>query len=290
MKTVCCNICKKEIVLSNFNRHYNSKHLNKKIKYKNYNRKEKRIECEICNNTILEGFFNAHLKMHEKQNKTQENKNYIIKDGKYVCKFCKYETTKDGIGNHIRYNHLGFKKIISSDKNYSIWNKGLTKETDERVDNSAKKISISLQKASKEGRLTGKASTPEKEQEKIEKIRKKINEKYANGWEAICGRTKKYEYESPIAGKIKVDGTWELKVAQYLDTLNVIWTRNKKRFDYINLENKKSTYCPDFFVFDWNSFIEVKGYETELDHCKWRQFNQNLIIWREKDLKEKNIL
>ena len=99
------------------------------------------------------------------------------------------------------------------------------------------------------------------------------------------------DYESPIAGKIKIDGNWELKVAEYLDFLKVKWKRNKKRFSYFNVfKNKESTYCPDFWVEDWNTFIEVKGYETDLDRCKWAQFSEPLLIWKKDKLKELNLL
>ena len=58
------------------------------------------------------------------------------------------------------------------------------------------------------------------------------------------------------------------------------------RFNYIKPNGDKSTYCPDFFVHNWNSFIEVKGYETELDRCKWSQFNKNLLILRKNEIDE----
>jgi hypothetical protein len=124
-----------------------------------------------------------------------------------------------------------------------------------------------------------------------ERRREEMLERYSKGWECRCGRAKKYDYISKSAGKIKVDGTWELKVAEYLDSLNINWTRNKKRFEYFNsIKEKKSTYCPDFFVEDWNTFIEVKGYKTKLDEIKWSQFNFNLQIWDYKKLKELNLL
>lgn len=106
---------------------------------------------------------------------------------------------------------------------------------------------------------------------------------YDSGWEPVCGRAKKYDYESPVAGRIKVDGTWELMVARHLDYIGVKWERNRKRFKYIKPDGKESTYQPDFYVYDWNTFLEVKGYETQLDQCKWSQFAEPLLIWK-KDI------
>ena len=116
--------------------------------------------------------------------------------------------------------------------------------------------------------------------ERREKIRDNIVERYKNGWESTAGRCEKLDYLSESAGNIKVDGTWELKVAIYLDSLGVKWIRNRERFEYFNSEkNRISTYCPDFYVENWHCYIEVKGYKTKLDDIKWSQFQHKLEIW-----------
>jgi hypothetical protein len=120
---------------------------------------------------------------------------------------------------------------------------------------------------------------PVKLAEKRKKVSDNMKSRYASGWEPTCGRSKKYEYESPIAGKIKVDGTWELKAAKHLDRINVVWERNRKRFDYVKPDGTNSTYQPDFYVKDWDTFVEVKGYKTELDESKWKQFPHKLEVW-----------
>jgi len=145
------------------------------------------------------------------------------------------------------------------------------------------KMKLSLANKGKSGKL----HTEETKQ----LLSKLMKERYTNGWESSsCGRAKKYKYHSLVAGEIIVDGTWELSVSKYLDSIGVIWERNKTRFPYINLNGTTSTYCPDFWVDDWNSYIEVKGYKTDLDKCKWSQFKDNLIIWEKKELKELKIL
>ena len=140
------------------------------------------------------------------------------------------------------------------------------------------------------GKSKGIGSTEEKENIRKEKIRLSINKRYASGWESTAGRSKKYDYDSPIAGKIKVDGTWELKTCKFLDQNNYKWIRNTKRFNYIDDNGKKRTYCPDFYLIDSDIFIEVKGYITKLDKIKWSQFSNKLEVWDKKTLKDKNIL
>jgi hypothetical protein len=138
--------------------------------------------------------------------------------------------------------------------------------------------------------FSGFALTEEKEKERRKKLGNIINKRYDNGWKPVCGRAKKINYEKNDGVVISVDGSWELRCCIYLDSINVTWERNLKRFEYINLSGNTSKYTPDFYVKDWDSYIEIKGYETDLDRCKWKQFKYNLLIWNKQKLKELNIL
>jgi len=123
-----------------------------------------------------------------------------------------------------------------------------------------------------------------------ELARKRIIKRYEEGWLPKAGRCKKYVHTSPIAGIIHLDGTWELAVAKWLDSKQYNWKRNTKRFQYINLKNSISHYTPDFWVEELGGYLEVKGYETALDRCKWSQFTEPLLIWKNKELKEHGVL
>lgn len=173
------------------------------------------------------------------------------------------------------------------------WLKGLN--INREPYNKGKKLEeiVSLERAKEIKKIqseTGKIGYEHTEETK-KRLSVLMSERYAAGWEVKCGRAPKFNYESPIAGIIKVDGSWELKVAKYLDSIGVEWKRNKERFEYDNtIKNKISTYCPDFYVKDWNIYIEVKGYKTELDEIKWKQFKFELKIWDKNKLKELKIL
>ena len=156
------------------------------------------------------------------------------------------------------------------------WNKGLTKDSSDLVKSSSEKCSQSMK-----GKNKGKTASEETRQKMSESKRRL----YLAGWDPICGRCKKISYESK-AGPVKLDGSWELLVAKYLDYLNLKWLRNYKRFEYINLNEKNATYRPDFWVEEWTSYLEVKGYETDLDRCKWRQFPEPLLVWRKDKIEE----
>ena len=151
----------------------------------------------------------------------------------------------------------------------SPWNKG-------------KPLPYEVGTKGKPGTFSGKKHSDESKK----KMSLKIIERYENGWEPKAGRCKKYDYESTIAGKIKVDGTWELIFCKYLDAKGLTWARNKKRFPYIRPDGVVATYQPDFYVEDWKTYVEVKGYETALDRAKWVQFPEPLKVLRRKEIGE----
>ena len=232
------------------------------------------FEYEKCNKTFEKrNSLSNHIKSHNDQK---------IKT-KWMCPLCNDEI-KSSRKRHVEYcNGLGKR---SKRKKYSKSDlKGMTYEN--RYGEKSNEVKQKISKS-----LTGKnwLSSVKDINSFKEKCSKQMKLRYKNGWESKAGRCKKIDYESKIAGKIKIDGTWELKFAQYLDSINVIWYRNKKRWKYIGLDGKEHTYCPDFYVNDWLSFIEIKGYETDLDRCKWNQFPENLKIFKRKELKELQII
>lgn len=137
----------------------------------------------------------------------------------------------------------------------------------------------------------GKGQLSEESRTKLAvEARIRILERYEAGWMPKAGRCKKYKYTSLSAGEVYLDGTWELAVAKWLDEKEYSWKRNTRRFQYTNLKGSISHYVPDFWVDNLHSYIEIKGYETELDRCKWSQFTEPLIVWKKKELTEMNIL
>lgn len=123
----------------------------------------------------------------------------------------------------------------------------------------------------------------EKYAEKCKKHSIQIKKRYEQGWLPKAGRCKKIEYNSQIAGIITVDGTWELLVAKFLDTTGLQWDRNTRRFPYY-FENVERNYTPDFYVKDFDVYIEVKGYKTLKDTAKWEQFKNKLLILQKNEI------
>lgn len=212
---------------------------------------------------------------------------YIMKNGKQCCsKHCsscpsmKIKNRGDKLGKIPKWKN-GHPRGMSGKK---PWNIGKTYEElwgQERADKYKEKIRI--QNTGKQGSFS--KMSHKKQEIYRERHREAILRRYKSGWMPKAGRCKKIVYESKVAGKVLVDGTWELAVAKYLDSLGVEWRRNKNRFGYLHPNGKESFYTPDFYVKDWDSYIEVKGYETDLDRCKWSQFQYKLEIWKKEKIK-----
>lgn len=207
----------------------------------------------------------------------------MAKPSKCCCVICGKELTNLGLPGHINIVHAGnssFKDAGNNARRGSPpWNKGLTAISDVRVREQNKKaLDTQMRKAPADRKF----KMSDEARAKIALAKRKL---YDNGWQPVCGRAKKYEYISKTAGHIRVDGTWELLVCRYLDSLKLTWSRNTKRFPYISPSGKMSTYQPDFYISEWDSYLEVKGYQTEKDNAKWTQFPHKLIIWKKDKIK-----
>jgi hypothetical protein len=105
------------------------------------------------------------------------------------------------------------------------------------------------------------------------------------GYRKGAGQTKGGRYQG-----FYFDSPFEIEIAKYLDTLDIKWKRNTKRFYFI-FNNKKTYYIPDFYIN--NSFyLEAKGYwhgdkqqKTE-EAVRQNNLNWKVIMW--KDWKKNN--
>lgn len=136
----------------------------------------------------------------------------------------------------------------------------------------------------------GRAASEEKEllrRKKISETAKK--NKKSGGYRKGSGIGRGGWHDSPIAGKVYLDSTWELSYAKFLDESSIQWKRNTQRFAY-QYNGELHYYIPDFFLVEKELFIEVKGYETAVDRAKWKQFPHKLQVIRESDLRELKLI
>lgn len=126
-------------------------------------------------------------------------------------------------------------------KGKTAWNKGLSKTNDIRV----QKYSSTLSQ-----KLKGKPGKPHTAESK-RKISLKMSAHNKGG------RCQWYE----VAGQ-KVQGTWEKNIAEKLESFGVLWEKlkcNKHTLKYF-LDGKERNYTPDFYLKDYDVYLEVKGH------------------------------
>ena len=67
----------------------------------------------------------------------------------------------------------------------------------------------------------------------------------------------------------KYQGSWEFLYALYLESKNIKFVCHKgvRRFEY-EINDKILTYCPDFYLKEFDEYIEIKGYFSKDDQIK----------------------
>jgi len=86
--------------------------------------------------------------------------------------------------------------------------------------------------------------------------------------DANC-RCKWHTYKHSNGTEYRVQGTWELKFIQWMDENNLRFECHKGRLDYIDDHGIVRSYYPDFFVYDWNSYVDPKA-----DHWYKKQYRK----------------
>jgi len=106
------------------------------------------------------------------------------------------------------------------------------------------------------------------------------------------GHAKVFLYKSEIAGQMKLNKE-EIEIAKIFDKLKIQWIRNKIGFNYIALNGEQRKYYPDFYLPQYNLYIEYKGWITYEMHYKMEQAkklnNINLLIIYSNDKRYKNL-
>ena len=64
---------------------------------------------------------------------------------------------------------------------------------------------------------------------------------------------------------------------------NIVVEDNLKYFPYIPNE-KEHLYNPDFYLPDYNIYVEVKGYYDDKDLAKWKYFTEKLYVLKAAEI------
>lgn len=208
-------------------------------------------ECKECKKQFeKKQSYAAHVGSHSRGESYKLNRKKTpdrIKNTSSFCKFCGTEFINSKIGGHVARCKLNPIK--------------------ESVD---KKISKAL---------IGKPLSMER-REKLKKSMKLAVDRNPDSYSSnnVSGRTRIIEYSG-----FKLKGSWELLVAKWLDHNKIKWTNKIEGINYVWPDGSIHKYYPDFYLIDLDFYIEVKGYERDIDKEKWKSV-KNLIVLKHKEI------
>jgi len=247
------------------------------------------IKCEKCERKISASNFNRHFfTCKGKINTLHINEAWKQKNGKYKCPYCEKEYNRMGIISHIMRSHTNpeiWKNSGWNNRNikHVSWNKGLTKETDDRVKQTGQCYSKNIKTGITTPSFLGKHHTKE--------TKEQIGDKLSRNNKG--GRCKWYEVIKPNGKTETVQGTWERDFVKVLNILDENWIKpgvgNKNHtYEWLDKEGKKHNYTPDFYSPKLNKYFEVKGYWWGEDKLKMKyvleQHKLNVEIIQKKEL------
>ncbi len=200
----------------------------------------------------------------------------------FICSFCSKECK-----NH--NSHRNHERLCKSNPNYQLtWLEKNCSKLDfyndpsyrekQRLNSLGKKHSKKT-KEKLSSHMKNLYSNPQnrKNQSRIMKevVRKNPDSYSKNN---VCGRNKKLMIDG-----VRYHSTWEYEVACYLSKNNIDWTRDIDPISYW-WNDGWHLYFPDFYLPNFDIFIEVKGYQTKRDIAKWKHTTKPLLILKEKEL------
>jgi hypothetical protein len=102
-------------------------------------------------------------------------------------------------------------------------------------------------------------------------------------------------YDSPIAGRVWLESSWERQCAEIFDKHQVQWERPKTRFLWIDQDGKSHHYYPDFYLPCFDLYLDPKNpWQQEKDAYKLARVRENhsikLVILNKEEIKEEALL
>ncbi len=81
--------------------------------------------------------------------------------------------------------------------------------------------------------------------------------------------SKQSKYNHKDGSVVLMDSTWEVAMAERLDHLKIAWERKEDmKLTYYSKTGRKRNYIPDFYLPEYDTYIEVKGYWTDAARYK----------------------
>lgn len=217
-----------------------------------------KIECEFCGQVITTNNYKKHLRRHQNHPETFKEV-YKVDHDDLFCKFCGKECKNlNSLTQHeIRCKenpdylllNLNYKPRVGFNNiGRTAWNKGLTKETDDRVLKQSQTFALNKD-------FHQPCNSWMNDLDKLAKANEGRRQKALDnnlGSKGFHGKAIDYN-------GIKLDSSYELIVAQQLDMNQVHWVRPNKGFPYYDQNNKFHRYMPDFYLPEYDVYLDPKN-------------------------------
>lgn len=156
------------------------------------------------------------------------------------------------------------------------WNKGLTKETDERVRKQGEAVSRGLKNSNYTVWNKGLTKKNSKSLQKLSNSMKGKNKGFKNhnyGKKPSWAKTRsKFGYR-PDLNNTFFRSTWEANFARICNYYNTKWEfENNKYRCYF--EKESMTYLPDFYLPEYDIYVEISGFVSNNKKLKLQLFNK----------------
>jgi hypothetical protein len=175
-----------------------------------------------------------------------------------ICKHCQIEfdvsdKPLNWMANHSRWC-LSNPKRDSYKETFKITNKG---GSNGRIVSSEvrEKLSKSVKKAHFEGKYDYSEMGHFKGKRHSEETKQKIREK------ALSSNHRRLKRKMVEYNGVWLDSTWELELAKRLDEIDVVWIRPNP-IQWEDEEGQKHHYFPDFYLPDYNLYLDPKNPEA----------------------------
>jgi len=178
----------------------------------------------------------------------------------------------DGIPKYISGHHMKGthrtketkEKISKSNEGRVAWNKGIprTEEEIEKISKAKKGKHSSPSTEFKKGQIPWNKDKHPGYHSKSE-FKKGQSQFRGSGYGKGC------YYDSPLQGKIWLRSSYELAYAKYLDEHKILYL-----YENYTYPLGDTTYTPDFFLPQFEKFVEIKGYMRKESQEKINKFRE----------------
>lgn len=216
-----------------------------------------------------------------------ENLKFNKETNKYICPHCGKEYAKNGIGNHIWRKHTEEGQKFDPNKGYQkgsrkAWNKGLTKETDERV----RKCGETFHKRFKSGEIKSWKNKKHSEEtkKKISESRKNFLLNHPEKVPYKLNHSSKQSYPEKFFEKFLIDHNIKYEKEKYACGYWMDFCFNEKY--YIEIDGEQH-YLPKSIEHDKirTEKLAENGYIL-LQRVRWKFFKKLDKISKEEYLKK----